>query len=69
MSFTFSDKGTIILWDKKEGGKKKVKSFYLKPKFFSVIKNYTAKQFANDAIAGVIVAIIALPRLHCLKRT
>ena len=38
-----------------------MKSFYLKPKFFSVIKNYSAKQFVNDAIAGIIVAIIALP--------
>ncbi|MBQ5810599.1 MAG: sulfate permease [Clostridia bacterium] len=36
-------------------------SFYLKPKFFSVIKKYTAQQFVNDLIAGVIVAIIALP--------
>lgn len=34
---------------------------YLKPKFFSTIKNYTAKAFANDLVAGVIVAIIALP--------
>lgn len=38
-----------------------MKSFYLKPKFFSVMKNYSAKQFVNDAIAGIIVAIIALP--------
>ena len=35
--------------------------FYLKPKFFSVIKNYSAGQFTKDLIAGVIVAIIALP--------
>lgn len=33
----------------------------LKPKLFSVIKNYTAAQFAKDVIAGIIVAIIALP--------
>lgn len=33
----------------------------LKPKFFSVMKNYTAKQFFKDLIAGIIVAIIALP--------
>lgn len=38
-----------------------MKSFYLKPKFFSVMKNYSLKQFLNDAIAGIIVAIIALP--------
>ncbi len=38
-----------------------MKSFYLKPKFFSVIKKYSAKQFSSDIIAGVIVAIIALP--------
>ena len=35
--------------------------FYLKPKFFSVIKNYSAGQFLKDVVAGVIVAIIALP--------
>lgn len=31
------------------------------PKFFSAMKNYTANQFVKDIIAGVIVAIIALP--------
>ncbi len=36
-------------------------NFYLKPKFFSVIKNYSGKQFVSDLIAGIIVAIIALP--------
>ncbi|MBP3329970.1 MAG: sulfate permease [Clostridia bacterium] len=38
-----------------------MKSFYLKPKFFSTIKKYSAQQFAKDLVAGVIVAIIALP--------
>lgn len=38
-----------------------LKNFYLKPKFFSVIKNYTAPQFVKDLTAGIIVAIIALP--------
>ncbi len=38
-----------------------LKSFYLTPKFFSVIKNYSAKQLTSDIVAGVIVAIIALP--------
>lgn len=33
----------------------------LKPKLFSVIKNYTKEQFVKDVIAGIIVAIIALP--------
>lgn len=33
----------------------------LKPKLFSVMKNYTKEQFIKDVIAGVIVAIIALP--------
>jgi len=33
----------------------------LKPKLFSVMKIYTKEQFAKDIIAGVIVAIIALP--------
>lgn len=33
----------------------------LKPKLFSVMKQYTKKQFFKDVIAGIIVAIIALP--------
>ncbi len=32
-----------------------------KPKFFTTIRNYTGKQFVSDLIAGIIVAIIALP--------
>ncbi|MBP3692394.1 MAG: sodium-independent anion transporter [Clostridia bacterium] len=35
--------------------------FYLKPKFFSVIKGYTKQQLISDVVAGIIVAIIALP--------
>ncbi|MBP5267783.1 MAG: STAS domain-containing protein [Ruminococcus sp.] len=33
----------------------------LKPKLFSVMKNYSKGQLVNDVTAGVIVAIIALP--------
>ena len=33
----------------------------LKPKLFSVMKSYTKEQFVKDIVAGVIVAIIALP--------
>lgn len=33
----------------------------LKPKLFSVLKNYTKEQLIKDVIAGIIVAIIALP--------
>ena len=33
----------------------------LKPKLFSVMKTYTKGQFVKDVIAGIIVAIIALP--------
>ena len=33
----------------------------LKPKLFSVMKTYTKEQFLKDIIAGIIVAIIALP--------
>ncbi len=33
----------------------------LKPKLFSVMKIYTKEQFVKDMVAGVIVAIIALP--------
>ena len=35
--------------------------FYLKPKLFSVMKEYSKRKFVNDLIAGIIVAIIALP--------
>lgn len=35
--------------------------FYLKPKFFSVLKNYSKQQLIKDITAGIIVAIIALP--------
>ena len=31
------------------------------PKLFSVLKSYTKEQFIKDVIAGIIVAIIALP--------
>ena len=34
---------------------------YIKPKFFSVMKSYTSAQFMKDIVAGLIVAIIALP--------
>ena len=34
---------------------------YLKPKLFSVIKHYSKEQCVKDIIAGIIVAIIALP--------
>ncbi len=33
----------------------------LKPKLFSVMKTYTKEQFIKDVVAGIIVAIIALP--------
>ncbi len=33
----------------------------LKPKLFSVMKTYTPAQFGKDVVAGIIVAIIALP--------
>ncbi len=38
-----------------------MKKFYLKPKLFSVMKNYSKEQAVKDLIAGIIVAIIALP--------
>ena len=34
---------------------------YIKPKLFSVMKNYKKEQAIKDVIAGIIVAIIALP--------
>lgn len=33
----------------------------MKPKLFSVMKQYSKEQFVKDVIAGIIVAIIALP--------
>lgn len=33
----------------------------LKPKLFYVLKNYSKEQFIKDIVAGIIVAIIALP--------
>jgi len=38
-----------------------MKKFYLKPKLFSVMKNYSGSQAMKDIVAGIIVAIIALP--------
>ena len=38
-----------------------MKNFYLKPKLFSVIKKYSAQQCIKDIVAGIIVAVIALP--------
>ncbi len=38
-----------------------MKGFYLKPKLFSVIKDYNSGQLVKDLLAGIIVAIIALP--------
>ena len=38
-----------------------MKSFYLTPKFFTVLKTYRKDQLVKDVIAGIIVAIIALP--------
>lgn len=37
------------------------KSFYLKPKLFSAMKTYNKQQLVKDIVAGIIVAIIALP--------
>ncbi len=34
---------------------------YIQPKLFTVLKNYSRKQFLSDVVAGLIVAIIALP--------
>ena len=33
----------------------------IKPMLFSVLKNYDGKKFIKDVVAGIIVAIIALP--------
>ena len=38
-----------------------MKKEVLKPKLFSVMKDYTPQQFGRDVISGIIVAIIALP--------
>ena len=33
----------------------------MRPKLFSVLKNYSKEQLVKDVVAGIIVAIIALP--------
>lgn len=38
-----------------------LKEFYLQPKLISAMKGYTKAQFVKDLVAGIIVAIIALP--------
>ncbi len=38
-----------------------MKNFYLVPELFLSLKKYSKNQFLNDIIAGIIVAIIALP--------
>ncbi len=38
-----------------------MKGFYLKPKLFDTLKHYSGQQFTKDIIAGIIVAVIALP--------
>lgn len=38
-----------------------VKNFYLMPEIVPTLKGYTKRQFVSDLIAGIIVAIIALP--------
>lgn len=35
--------------------------FTLKPKIFTALKGYTLKKFVSDAVAGLIVGIVALP--------
>lgn len=44
-----------------EASSKKPTEEKLKPKLFSVMKNYSGQQFFKDVISGIIVAIIALP--------
>lgn len=44
-----------------ESAKQKKTEEKLKPKLFSVMKNYSKEQFVKDIISGIIVAIIALP--------
>lgn len=38
-----------------------MKEFYLQPQLISTLKGYTKQQLVNDIVAGIIVAIIALP--------
>jgi len=38
-----------------------LKDFYLQPKLISAMKTYSKDQFVKDLVAGIIVAIIALP--------
>ncbi len=46
---------------RKPEGKSVMRNFYLRPEICSLAKNYSKEQFLKDIIAGIIVAIIALP--------
>ena len=39
----------------------RMKEFYLQPKLISALKGYNKQQLIKDVVAGIIVAIIALP--------
>ena len=41
--------------------KEQIKKDKLKPMLFSVLGKYSGKQFVTDVVAGLIVAVIALP--------
>ena len=51
-----------------EKEQKKATKEKLKPKLFSVLKNYSAQQFAMDVISGIIVAIIAITQNVLTRR-
>lgn len=38
-----------------------MKNMLSKPEFFNTVRNYSAKQFSADLMAGIIVGIVALP--------
>ncbi len=42
-------------------GSGKMKEFYLQPQLISALKGYNKEQLVKDVVAGIIVAIIALP--------
>lgn len=52
---------TLGIVEKNGKGNIMKKEFYLQPKLISALKNYNGSQFVKDLIAGLIVAIIALP--------
>ncbi len=57
MNYNYFD----FIWEAKSPSGGRINMDKLEPKLFQVMEGYTRQQFVKDVIAGIIVAIIALP--------